>query len=813
MGDRDRLEKIRARDDITGLDFVYVHLNQRALDVFLVHSLLPDGLRDSFTQSSPAPDQVRIESPSGGDAHSSVPVTSVKLEKRTVLLSSGAGSSERHVLRITTAFPGDFSRYHLRIDDDRIDPHFGEVEFTFKADCPSQLDCEVRPEACPRESPVDFPVDYQARDFWSFRRALLDFASTRYPDWQDRLEADVGVMLAELMSAVGDELAYYQDRVGREGYLETASQRRSLRRHARLVDYHVHDGLGASTWLDFTVKPGHVEEHVSAGAQIWEPGKRVYYEVGGGLRDTRQDFLVRHACNELKPYRWDDADTQLPAGAARLDVEGHHKQDLDLDDFSDPDHPGKWMLLRTAPVDASRMPRAWFVRVVEVTEAVDPVFGDELTTLIWEAAQATPYPLNLADLAVRGNVVPATAGKTHSKKRFTIGPEGGEPDLGEAVEREGPSGSVTYLFSLDDSDASNLVWLGEKPEDAQPELVLSDVTAGLGSGEPRKWDWRRSLLDGPSEKTDHHFTLDDGLWRRVVGYQRPGEEVVHSDYATGRGVTVRFGDSEFGAVPQVGTTFEVTYRLVDGRAGNLPAHSLTGFDPAVLQFVYAVTNPLAITNGIGPETHEQVRKLAPYAFRAVAYRAVRPEDYAEAAERLPWVQRAGASLRWTGAWLTAFVTPDPRGASTVTEAQRTEVRAQIDRFRQAGREARALDPVYANLDLRITICVEPFADRGHVQERVLEVLQGGLGGRSGFFSPDNFTFGTPLERPALEAEVQAVEGVRAVREVSLRRRGRFDWRAFTELEFAVGADEVVRVENDPSFPGRGSLELIMVGGA
>ena len=47
---------------------------------------------------------------------------------------------------------------------------------------------------------MDFPVDYQARDFNSYRQALLEFASQRYPDWHDRLEADVGIMLAEVMS-------------------------------------------------------------------------------------------------------------------------------------------------------------------------------------------------------------------------------------------------------------------------------------------------------------------------------------------------------------------------------------------------------------------------------------------------------------------------------------------------------------------------------------------------------------------------------------------------------------------------------------
>ena len=76
------------------------------------------------------------------------------------------------------------------------------------------------------------------------RRALLDFASLRYPAWDERNTADVGVMLVEAMAALGDEMAYYQDRVAREATLETATQRRSVRRHARLV------GDGPTAWRE-----------------------------------------------------------------------------------------------------------------------------------------------------------------------------------------------------------------------------------------------------------------------------------------------------------------------------------------------------------------------------------------------------------------------------------------------------------------------------------------------------------------------------------------------------------------------------------
>jgi len=177
-------------------------------------------------------------------------------------------------LRITTDAPGEFVGYRLWIDDSRIDPFWNDVPFSFKANCPSKLDCEPPPHECPQETAIDVAIDSTARDFWSFRRALLDFASRRFPDWSDRLEADVGVMLAELMSAAGDEMAYYQDRIAREGALETATQRRSLRRLARLVDYEIHDGRGARAWIDVPVDLPQQLDHRSRSTKEthpWQP--------------------------------------------------------------------------------------------------------------------------------------------------------------------------------------------------------------------------------------------------------------------------------------------------------------------------------------------------------------------------------------------------------------------------------------------------------------------------------------------------------------------------------------------------------------
>src|SRR4029077_4693723 len=128
-------------------------------------------------------------------------------------------------------------------------------------------------------------------------------------------------------------------------------------------------------------------------------------------------------------------------------------------------------------------------------------------------------------------------------------------------------------------------------------------------------------------------------------------------------------------------------------------------------------------------------------------------DYAEIAERLPRVQRAGARFRSTGSWLSTFVTADPLGSFQLDPGLRTELANLMDCVRQAGREVFVRNPRFVNIDLEIQICVEPSAYAAQVKARVLEVLLGRnrLRPVKGFFHPDHFTFGTPLRRAALEA--------------------------------------------------------------
>jgi hypothetical protein len=162
----------------------------------------------------------------------------------------------KNVLTVRVDQAGDFSRYTLRIrisstdqkPPDGFDPQLSAVEFSFKATCPSEFDCETE-TVCPPEKLTEPEINYLAKDYASFRRLMLDRLSMIMPDWRERNPADMQVALVELLAYLGDHLSYHQDAVATEAYLGTARRRVSVRRHARLLDYFVHDGCNARAWV------------------------------------------------------------------------------------------------------------------------------------------------------------------------------------------------------------------------------------------------------------------------------------------------------------------------------------------------------------------------------------------------------------------------------------------------------------------------------------------------------------------------------------------------------------------------------------
>jgi predicted phage baseplate assembly protein len=378
-----------------------------------------------------------------------------------------------------------------------------------------------------------------------------------------------------------------------------------------------------------------------------------------------------------------------------------------------------------------------------------------------------------------------------------------------AIARMGPNGSDSaenFVFRYPLANGP-LGWLARRDANTlpQPEIILQQLLPAA-----RPWSYVTSLLRSPATDTD--FTIDPVAWRAVerTATGQPTQYDIDGD----AGSTIRFGNDVFGGAPTDQDLFTVTYRTGLGAAGNVAADSITRIDPAAAAILMAARNPLAVTDGADAESAEHIRRMAPQAFRAVQYRAVRAEDYEQAAESLPWVQKAGTSFRWTGSWMTVFTAVDPRGSERIDVAEHVELVELLNRRRLACYESYAPAPQYVSLDLRIEVCVTPGWLDGDVEAGVLDRLGSAMRSddNSGFFFADCFTFGTPLYRSRLEAAIQDVLGVAGVRAITYRKRGSF--AGFVDLPEVVAPApmQILRVDNDPSWPDRGTIRVIPEGG-
>lgn len=97
-------------------------------------------------------------------------------------------------------------------------------------------------------------VDYSDKDFESMRRALLELAAYRVPEWTDRSAGDLGMLFVDLFAYVADVVSYYQDRLASELYLDTAVDRRSVMHLLRLLDYELTPPAAAAGALSLWFK-------------------------------------------------------------------------------------------------------------------------------------------------------------------------------------------------------------------------------------------------------------------------------------------------------------------------------------------------------------------------------------------------------------------------------------------------------------------------------------------------------------------------------------------------------------------------------
>ncbi|HEX5707548.1 MAG TPA: hypothetical protein VFX96_09650, partial [Pyrinomonadaceae bacterium] len=280
-----------------------------------------NSLAEIFADVTADPPSVKSVFPLTGGHR--LPAGQAEGQVQAVALNAGADAA---TIVLTVAPVGDYSTYTVGVNTlvyPNFDPLLADIDFKFRPGC-FNTNCapEWEPAPAPDPSPV---IDYLAKDYDSFRHTMIAAMMERVPGWEPSSEADLDQVLLELFSAAADELSDYQDRVMNEAYLATARKRVSIARHARLVDYHIHQGNQASTWVALEMTTGIVL--APADELFIKKDFRFWAGAGKEEDDSSVVFMTRAAqgvhplANRLSLYTWSDAIPSLAAGSVTADIQ------------------------------------------------------------------------------------------------------------------------------------------------------------------------------------------------------------------------------------------------------------------------------------------------------------------------------------------------------------------------------------------------------------------------------------------------------------------------------------------------------------
>jgi hypothetical protein len=939
-----------------GLDYLELCDDRRTLCVYFLGKA-PPWLKPKKEDEAAKPEPKPEPKPKGKPKVTEPPeVTEIELPLAQVHIEGGRRITDLEVIevrlfrftdpdtddlmKVTLRCPGDFSTYTLslvRLEGGKpvattdMDPRFDSVSFNFNIeDQPSDLDCK-QAVVCPPKSYAVPEIDYLAKDYASFRQLILDRLAVIMPDWKERHVPDIGITLVELLAYVGDHLSYYQDGVATEAYLDTARQRISVHRHARLVDYHMHEGCNARAWVfietnapQWTLRPRGISFITGLNDLLPLKGRvltwadlenipRSQYEVFEPLvenPDAELNFYQAH--NKIEIYTWGNKECCLPVGTTRVALkDGPARQAPPSQPEGKPapseqqpnvqavqaaedgyqrilDHLKEKDVLILQEVlgpktglkaDADPAHRH-VVRLTKLERTVDELYDQPLVEVAWAEEDALPFPLCISALGpapkcellepisiARGNVVLVDHGL-----RIEDGPDAAckqcwcVPTQSTAAECEGegrptdvilrpgrfrPSLKETPLtFSQPPQfDAPASAMLTQDPRQAVPWIQLTSVPdpdclpaqeqgepaappvspeAGKPGDETSKSQAAQPEQAAPPAQPEATSDAAQAAsvvpgsvdWKAQPDLLNSRADDAHfvAEIDNGGRAHLRFGDGELGRQPEAGTRFKAVYRVGNGLAGNVGAEAITHVVSDRWESGINVQpwNPLPASGGMAPEPMEDVKLFAPHAFRRRLERAITADDYAEIVLRdfSLKVQRAAATLRWTGSWYEVLVAVDQRGREEAEPSLLAEIGDHLRRYRRIGHDVAVESAQLVPLYVKMEVCVKPGYLSGHVKAALLDRFGNRTlpDGKRGFFHPDELTFGEGIYLSKLVAAAQAVVGME---NAVVKKLERLYEGPNGELEaglLRLGPLEVAQLDNDPNFPEHGRFELIMRGG-
>lgn len=722
-----------------------------------------------------------------------------------------AASVVDNTLTLTVVPIGDYSTYTLVVTAPGFDPLLSEHAFKFRPGCFSNDCAPGWAPAPPPPSPLT--IDYLAKDYDSFRHTLIAAMQQRVPGWQSTSEADMDQVLIDLFSASGDELSDYQDRVMAEAYFATCRSRVSLARHARLMDYHVHQGNQSTTLLALNVADtvaevlvlpdGTVVDHIftlPAGFTVWAgdpavPELNIYFA-------TREEITLHPLLNSLGLYTWQDVIPSLAAGATTADLAPSTTDQVTCDLIAALINQGvvkelviqEWLNPATGRVSGANPNKRQRLRLLSAESVADPMTGMVCVRITWRDEDALRHNFCFTVDAPDGDVTEIS--KFHGNLVLV---HQGQPVTTAFRESKAPLAEGEFAYERNERRGI-LCRLPYKPlayldtplgGEIQPQSTLQIKVEIPGLGDP---DFLEDI-----NLVHADDSLDEGNFFAVET-----DELQRS--------LLRFGNGTNGYLLPAGSVIHCSYQIGGGTIGNVGRGAIVFHDTIATPDITALWNPFDVTNGRDPELPAQVLRNAPEAYRARQLRAVTLADYIARAEEVEGVSRAVAAYAWTGSWRTVRISVDPTSKDTLDPDLLIRLHTHLEAVRLIGEDLEIRPPHFVPLQIHLTVCIH----EDYWPEDIRFILEQEFStgytpdGRLGFFHPDRWTFGQSLHASEIAGRIGRIAGIKHLNTISLER-----WNEPTAgpaAKIEVAFNEIIQVKNDPDHLETGFLRFELQGG-
>jgi hypothetical protein len=184
-----------------------------------------------------------------------------------------------------------------------------------------------------------------------------------------REDDDPAIALCDAWAVVLDVLSFYQERIVNEGYLRTATERRSILEMARSIGYELGPGVAAGTYLAFNLETAHGapdEARIAIGTKAQSlPEQDELPQV----YETVEEIKARGAWNALKPL------------TTRKVIPGFGAKEIYLESILTGLKPGDGLLMIGAEREADADSERWdFRRIKEI----EPDQDGDYTKVTWD---------------------------------------------------------------------------------------------------------------------------------------------------------------------------------------------------------------------------------------------------------------------------------------------------------------------------------------------------------------------------------------------------------------------------------------------